>query len=269
MSATTDHRLTDDERDSWERDGFVVRRGVFTDAELDEMRQASEELVRQLVEIRRGDRRTAGSYTFEVEAAASTIIKWEGDTDVMHGVEPVSHLHPVFERYASNPRLTESAASALGIDEVGIFTEKLNFKRAHDGRPVILHQDHPYWVDSVENLDCIMTTMLLLDDSTEENGCLQVAPGSHRLGVQPRRQVDGFGKYEMDPEQFDLGSLVPVELAAGDLVMFGPLLVHCSAPNRSDHDRRAILYSYQEAQRPHTLESLRRMIDEYAPPPKW
>lgn len=262
------HELTPDERASWERDGFVVRRGVFTHDELDELRQAGEEVVQQLVEIRRGTRQTAGSYTFEIEATASTVIKWEGDTDVVHGVEPVAHLHPAFRRYAEDQRFTESAASALGTDGVSLFTEKLNLKRARDGRPVILHQDHPYWVGSVENLDCIMTTMLLLDDSSDENGCLQVAPGSHRHGVMPRKTIDGFGSHEMDPEQFDLDSLVPVELAAGDMVMFGPLLVHYSAPNRSDRDRRAILYSYQEPGRRHTLDTMRKLMEDPARP-RW
>ena len=121
----------------------------------------------------------------------------------------------------------------------------------------MLHQDYPYWVDQVDDLDRVMTTMLLLDDSNRENGCLQVVPGSHRLGVQPGKSTAGFGKFEIDPKHFDTSKLVPVELAAGDLVMFGPLLVHCSEPNRSEHDRRALLYTYQPAGNRHTLEGFR------------
>lgn len=263
------HQLTTDERAAFDTDGFVVRRGVFTAPELDELRRAADEVNDQLVAIRQGVRQTAGSYTFEIEAAADTIIKWEGETDVMHGVEPVSHLHPVFDKVGWDPRLTESAASALGTESVSIFTEKLNFKRAREGKDVILHQDYPYWVGSVENLDRILTTMLLIDDSTEENGCLQVAPGSHLLGVQPMKSQDGFGSNEMDPEQFDLDSLIPVELAAGDMVMFGPLLVHYSAPNTSDRDRRAVLYSYQEPGRRHTLVTLRRLMKQRTADQAW
>ena len=45
------------------------------------------------------------------------------------------------------------------------------------------------------------------------------------------------------------------------MVMFGPLLVHCSEPNRSDHDRRALLYTYQPEGYPHTLEGFRPLAE--------
>jgi hypothetical protein len=41
--------------------------------------------------------------------------------------------------------------------------------------------------------------------------------------------------------------------------MFGSLLVHQSQPNRTDHDRRALLYSYQPAGFPHLLEHYRSL----------
>jgi phytanoyl-CoA dioxygenase PhyH len=245
------------ERESYERDGFVVRRAVFSEAELDELRAAGEAVIEQLVALRRGRRVPVGSYTFELDPASVVMIKWEGDSDVVHGIEPFAHFHPTFQRFAEDPRFTEPARSILEVERVGLFTEKLNYKRARCGGPVVLHQDYPYWVGQVDDLDRIMTSMLLLDDSTVENGCLHVAPGSHRAGLQPGKDVAGFGKFEIDPERFDTSSLVPVELAAGDLAMFGPLLVHCSEPNGSDRDRRALLYTYQPAGHRHTLEGFR------------
>jgi phytanoyl-CoA hydroxylase len=253
--------LNDAERSQYDRDGFVVRRGVFGPDELDALRAAGEEVIDQLVAIRRGRRVAAGSYTFELESASVVMIKWEGDSDVVHGIEPFAHFHPVFQRFAADDRFTDPARDVLGVGAVGLFTEKLNYKRARRGGPVVLHQDYPYWVDSVDDLDRVMTIMLLLDDSSAANGCLQVVPGSHRDGLQPCRDVPGFAKFEIDPERYDASKLVPVELAAGDLVMFGPLLVHCSEPNRSDRDRRALLYTYQPAGNRHTLEGFRPIAD--------
>jgi len=48
---------------------------------------------------------------------------------------------------------------------------------------------------------------------------------------------------------------VPLEVPAGTVVYFGPLLVHQSAPNLSDSQRRALLYSYQPAGRRTQLEA--------------
>ncbi|HVP31710.1 MAG TPA: hypothetical protein VMW35_21370 [Myxococcota bacterium] len=41
--------------------------------------------------------------------------------------------------------------------------------------------------------------------------------------------------------------------------MFGPFLVHQSAPSRSSLERRALLFSYQPAGHPHMVEGLRRL----------
>ena len=86
---------------------------------------------------------------------------------------------------------------------------------------------------------------MFLDDADLANGCLEVARGSHRLGVQPGRTVEGFARFEMDSAAFADAELVPLEVRAGSVVMFGPLLVHRSLHNRSQEQRRALLYSYQ------------------------
>ncbi len=99
--------------------------------------------------------------------------------------------------------------------------------------------------------------MLFLDDAKIENGCLEVVPGSHREGVQARRAVDGFGSLEMDPLQYDKSRLIQLEVPAGSVAFFGAFLVHRSLPNRSDADRRALLYSYQPSGHPHLRELTR------------
>lgn len=251
--------MTEAEKAAYERDGFIVRRGAFGPADIEVLVDAAEEVVAQLVAHRNGTRLPAGSYTFELEATANTVIKWEGDSDVVHGIEPFVHLHPTFRAYAEDPRFVELARDLVGAPEVMLFTEKLNYKRARAGGPVVLHQDHPYWIDVADDVDHLVTIMLLLDDSDETNGCLEVVPGSHRWGMQPGRATEGFGRFEMDEDTFDIGLLQPVPLAAGDFVAFGPDLVHRSQPNRTEHDRRAFLYTYQPTGLRTQLDNLRRL----------
>jgi ectoine hydroxylase-related dioxygenase (phytanoyl-CoA dioxygenase family) len=68
------------------------------------------------------------------------------------------------------------------------------------------------------------------------------------------RDVDGFGALEMDTDAFDMDRLVPLEVKAGGVVIFGAFLAHRSLPNRSNTDRRALLYSYQPSGYPHAVE---------------
>ncbi len=218
-----------------------------------------ERLVDDLVRDRQGRRFRAGSYVFDPDLVHATIIKWEGDSDVVHGVEPFVHLSEPLADWAGDDRFVDPMRSALGVDDVALFTEKLNLKRPRHGGANPLHQDYPYWVGPAEDASEVATIIVFLDDSTLDNGCLWVVPGSHHDGpVEPRPDApDPFAGNELDLADAEARA-VPGELAAGDVVLFGSYLLHRSAPNTSDHGRRALLYSYQPAGRRTQLEVMRR-----------
>jgi hypothetical protein len=254
-------RLDARELGDLDRDGYVVRRGLFAAAELDALGLACEDLIQRLVAERRRTKHVAGSYKFEIQRGLGTIVKWEPDRDdVVQGVEPFAHLSEALHGWALDPRFMEPMKDIVGTDSVGLFTEKLNLKRARVGGPIVLHQDYPYWVDSADDAARIGTALLFVDDATLERGCLEVVPGSHRQGEQVRRDVPGFGTFEMDPDKYDTSRLVAVEVPAGSVLYFGPFLVHRSLPNRSSDDRRALLFSYQPAGHRHMLDSLRAAL---------
>jgi ectoine hydroxylase len=255
--------LGPDERSAFERDGYLVRRDVFTRAEVEDMARHSEALVAELVRDRKGRRIKAGSYVFDPDFLRHVFLKWEGDSDVLHGIEPFAHLSKPLHDWGLDPRLVEPMRAMIGHPAPELFTEKLNLKRPRHGGPNPLHQDYPYWIDSAEDATRVATTIVYLDDSSEENGCTWVVPGSHRSGKwRTRHDADEFGNNEIDQGAYPDAVPIPVELPAGSTVSFGAFLVHMSTPNTSDKDRRALLYSYQPAGRPHMLVGLRRLAAE-------
>ena len=250
-------RLNEAERDFLATNGYVVRRDVFDAAELGAMTAACEDLVARLVRERRKRRYHVGSYTFEPNLDSAVMIKWEGDSDIVHGVEPFVHLDGALNAWAHDPRFTVPMIDFVGDDQPSLFTEKLNLKRPGVGGVNPLHQDYPYWLDSAQEPARVATVMLMLDDATLENGCLQVAPGSHRSGRwRNRTDSDEFGANEIDAVAYADVDMLPVPLAAGSMVMFGSFLVHRSDPNRSALQRRALLFSFQPAGHPTMVESL-------------
>jgi hypothetical protein len=258
MTAPT-HRLTSAERDVYAADGFVLRPDVFTTTEVAAIVGECEALVGDLVARRRAGRKEYGSYVFEQVDDIGVTVKWEGDTDVVHGVEPFAHHWPALERWAMDPRFVDPMRDLCADEAPILYTEKLNLKRPRHGGVNPLHQDYPYWTSCADQVERIHTAMLFLDDASRDNGCLEVLPGSHRLGVQPMRtDKDGFGNLEMDPTPFRDAPLVPIEVAAGAVLFFGPLLVHKSEPNTSTRERRTLLYSYQPA-------GCRQIIDFFPP----
>ena len=87
-----------------------------------------------------------------------------------------------------------------------------------------------------------------LEDATLDNGCLWAEPGGHRGPLRQRFERLGPGDesgtrfVELDPTplpQPGEGTLVPLPVAAGSLVLLHGLLPHWSAPNRSDRSRHA------------------------------
>jgi ectoine hydroxylase-related dioxygenase (phytanoyl-CoA dioxygenase family) len=160
------------------------------------------------------------------------------------------------KQWALDPRFVEPMKHICGDEAPALFTEKLNLKRPHVGGPNPLHQDYPYWLDLSDDPLRLATAMIFLDDSTVER-CLQVLPGSDLRGVAARRtDADDFGNNEMDPRPFADSQLVPVEVPAGSVVYFGPLLVHMSEMNTSDRERRALLFSHGPRDQRHLSDIL-------------
>jgi phytanoyl-CoA hydroxylase len=263
MADNSEFELTADERATYDRDGYVVRRDVFAPAEVAEIADSCEVLLADVISDRVSHRMKVGSYVFDPDFVRGVMIKWEGDTDAVHGIEPFAHLSPVLNRWAHDDRLLHPMRAIVDDPEPILFTEKLNLKRPRLGGPNPLHQDYPYWLDSAQDPTRVATTILYLDDSHIGNGCTWVVPGSHRSGMwRTRQDTDTFGQNELDADAYPDITPVPVEVPAGSTVSFGSMMVHQSTPNRSDTQRRALLFSYQPAGHPTMIEALRRLADK-------
>jgi 2-oxoglutarate-dependent dioxygenase len=81
-----------------------------------------------------------------------------------------------------------------------------------------------------------------LVDMTPENGCLQMAPASHKAGVLEWENAgdgDAHRKVKIDPQTF-----LPIRMRAGDAVAFTRLTVHGSGPNHTHKARVAYGLQY-------------------------
>jgi hypothetical protein len=217
MKSMTTGRLSDDERDGLDRDGYVVHPCVFAPTEIAEIVSECEALVADLVRDRHARRFPVGSYVFDPDYLRDTMIKWEGDTDVVHGIEPFAHLSPALDAWAHDSRFLEPMCDLVGDDRPALFTEKLNLKRPRHGGVNPLHQTIPT-VDIVPILResrprcCSSTTR-----PSRTDAC--TSPGSH--GVWKGR-IDGDRFAANDRHERLRGvEAAPLELRAGSVVMFG------------------------------------------------
>ena len=100
----------------------------------------------------------------------------------------------------------------------------------------VLHVQPP-----VEVLNSMVTFRIHLDATSEKNGCLSVAPGSHKYGVLTQQEII---------EKSD--SLVPVlcKAPAGSALAMRPHLLHASSKGISPTQRRVLHLEYSDYKLP-------------------
>ena len=220
----------------YERDGYRVCRNVLGAAELPALRRESDRL-RDLA----GDDPDAYAARIEWEAANVPDAEQARMRGVIRKLEPVIDLSPLFAELAASAVVTAPAAAILG-GPVLLFEDKLNLKPPN-GSTYPWHQDWSCCWRA--HTDRLVTCFIYLDDADAGNGCLEVVPGSH--AGKPILPFRAGSSFEVDPAHIDAGSVVPVPLEAGDMIVFDPYLLHYSDRNRSRAARRTIIYTYNPA----------------------
>ncbi|AXB44047.1 phytanoyl-CoA dioxygenase family protein [Amycolatopsis albispora] len=237
--------------------GYRILHGLFGGAELARLAEAAESVQRDVLAKAASGRTSVEVWPdgHRLESVDGTKLHWEPEaTGTIRSLAPVSHLHPAFDALWTDPRLTGPMADLLGVAEPGPFVSKLNFKRAGVGSEFAWHQDFPFWYCCAGPAAAdIATAMIYLDDAGAGNGALSVIPGSHRDGPAPRDRAEPTGLL-VDASKVDASRERVLELPAGSVLMFPGTLVHRSAPNRSDRDRRTLLFCFQPAGRPQLAE---------------
>ena len=137
----------------------------------------------------------------------------------------------------TEPRILDYVQDLIGEDLVCWGTHYF-CKMPGESKRVSWHQDASYWPLTPSKT---VTVWLAIDDADEENGAMQVIPGSHRRG-----QID-FERSAAEEEnvlnQTVQGALAygdaPVALAmkAGQISLHTDLLLHGSEPNSSTRRR--------------------------------
>lgn len=147
-------------------------------------------------------------------------------------------------KWMLDPRLRDAMTTILGAEPIAGQT-MMYFKPA-GGRGQALHQDQKYL--RVKPGTCV-AAWLALDDCDEENGCLQVVPGTQELDLVCTVSADTTQSFTGDTTPLPEGyAPIPVRMKAGDVLFFNGSLVHGSGPNTSqDRFRRSLIGHYLTA----------------------
>jgi phytanoyl-CoA hydroxylase len=151
---------------------------------------------------------------------------------------------PFWCRVVSDSRLLDIAEQFVGPN-IALFASSYFAKPPFDGLPVLWHQDGSYW--PLDPPDAVVSLWVAVDDSTPENGCLRVIPGSHRMelkGLITETAIPNALQSRMPPEWIDESKAVDVILNAGDVSVHSPNMIHGSNANNSPKRRCGLSIRY-------------------------
>ena len=139
------------------------------------------------------------------------------------------------------PRLTAILDQLIGPG-ARMIQDMALMKPPHRGAEKPWHQDNAYfdWTP----LDGVLGVWIALDAATVENGCMQIAPGSHRAGPAPHYHVRDC---QLVDQAGRAAQAEVVPLRPGGALFFSALLHHGTPPNRSPDRRRALQFHYAAA----------------------
>ncbi|XP_020291155.1 phytanoyl-CoA dioxygenase isoform X2 [Pseudomyrmex gracilis] len=153
-------------------------------------------------------------------------------------------LHPTFKKYTFDERIKE-AAYQLDYQEPVVCQSMYIYKNPGTGSEVIMHQDASYlYTEPVK----LVGFWIALEDATQENGCLWIAPGSHQSGVHRRyiRNKDQNSQelliYDRAAPCYPLSNFRPIPVSKGTCILIHGQVVHFSYPNKSKNSRHAYTF---------------------------
>jgi phytanoyl-CoA hydroxylase len=150
----------------------------------------------------------------------------------------------LFMAYMQRPIFREICARVLGEGTpVTCFRAMFMNKPVRKGTFLPWHQDRWTHLDR----DPLITLWTALDPATKANGCVQIIPASHKLGLINPDHANGFLTAEQTDKHCLAEKAVHLELAAGECALLHNWLLHASDVNRTDIPRRAFSVCYMDA----------------------
>lgn len=215
----------------FDRDGYVLVRGLY---DADE--------VSLLEKIARGDMAKAASINSPTDSEGRESKLWlTSDTD----------QEDVYNAVCHGRRMVDTMESLLK-DEVYLYHYKMMVKEPKVGGAWEWHQDYGYWYNNGCLFPDMASCMVAVDKASKENGCLQVIPGSHRMGRIDHGKFGG--QTGADPERVELAlehlELVHAEMDPGDALFFHSNTLHKSEANTSDRPRWTLICCYNTKHNP-------------------
>lgn len=213
--------------------GYLVLPAVLNPRELARLRAALTDVLRTARGVKRSNR------TFRMVKGL------DRHYHVKRICDPIAH-HQTFYDLVFHPGILDVVERLIGPN-IQLQQSRLILKPRTPLAWFDWHQDYPAFPHT--NFDLLIVTVYL-DDSTPDNGCLRVIPGSHRLGpLRHRFTFEGAPRTQVADKGVvaDQSRWRWTPVPAGGIEVHHGNLLHSSEPNLTNDPRSTLQFWYRAA----------------------
>jgi hypothetical protein len=256
ISVSPQFTLTDEERkllpsdadvEAYAERGWYLSGKLLTDAEVDELVEASERFY-------------TGERDRVLPLRPPNLAYWKpSDGPVQRHNDYIHYESDAIARILRKPLIGAVAARLAQADEIRVYQTTLIYKPPIPGEPTNIvpwHFDKHYWQTSTS--DRMLTAFIPFHDCDEQMGTITMVDGSHRWREVGRD--DSMTKHFAERDKEDLERLlvenaefnnatvrkIPMVIPKGHMSFHHCRTYHGSGSNRSDRPRRAVSFHLQD-----------------------
>lgn len=248
MSSTeTGDTLSREQVEQFKEEGYLFLPRFFSDDKVDCFRNEADWILELAVNSSLANNR---------HCQRLSLNEHDDGTQSVRNIQPFIDLSRVFKRVAVNdlPSLLRPLMDdkPVSMDR----TSQLNYKQPLPnpikelaGAPFTgdypVHADWPYFEGKAPIPTDFVIGSVFIDACTEDNGPLEVWPGTHKQKFE--HEHTDLGAFAIPPERIDYEAGQKVCGPAGSILLFDARLVHSSEPNSTEGPRRIAVYRHAPA----------------------
>jgi phytanoyl-CoA hydroxylase len=228
--------LSETQIESFRRDGYLLLENVVPPATL---RQLASEFEQWKEESRAHTKPYGTTYDnrprFDVEPGHSA------EKPALRRIASPIEISDTYLAFMRDNRALDAVVDLFGPN-IRFENAKINSKQPGAATQVKFHQDYLFEPHSNDDM---MTVLFFIDDVTEENGPLEVVPGTHRGPLYEHWQDGVFTGAVSDAVTAEMKPrAIPCFGSAGSACLMHTRVLHGSAPNLSDKPRTLLICEY-------------------------
>ncbi len=156
----------------------------------------------------------------------------------------------IFREAATHPLALDPLESLLGPN-IEILTNRHNhatLRTSRENKSASLHRDVKQWTRN------IFTIIFYLEETTLENGCTRIVPGSHHFpGV-------ATSIHDADWASDILAQALPVPMPAGGMLVIDSMVIHGPGENHTDDTRMSMTIGYHSVDELMDIPNPKRLL---------